>query len=126
MVKPGQCGSCDAPLSGDDPDPLHYQVIDIPPVKPHVTEYLLHKWTCAGCGKATRATLPTGVHASHFGPNIAAHVALLTGVYRLSRRSAQRWFADACGVEISLGAISSIERRISEGHRVPHPRLAPS
>ena len=33
----------------------------------------------------------------------------------MSRRSAQRWFADACGVEISLGAISNTERRISEG-----------
>ena len=31
------------------------------------------------------------------------------------RRGVQRWFADTCGIDISLGAISNIERRITDG-----------
>ncbi len=120
MVKPSHCGSCTDPLFGDDPNPWRHQIIDIPPVKPHITEYVLHRLTCEGCGEETKAELPHGVHASNFGPNIAAQVALLTGEYRMSRRSVQRWFADACGIEISLGALSNIERRITDGLEGAH------
>ena len=120
MVKPSHCSSCTEPLFGEDPNPWRHQIIDIPPVKPYITEYVLHRLTCEGCGEETKAELPPGVHASNFGPNIAAQVALLTGEYRMSRRSVQRWFADACGIEISLGALSNIERRITDGLEGSH------
>ena len=38
----------------------------------------------------------------------------------MSRRNVQRWFADACGIDISLGAISNIERRITDGLEGAH------
>ena len=71
MVKPSHCGSCTDPLFGDDPNPWRHQIIDIPPVKPFITEYVLHRLTCVSCGEETTAELPPGVHASNFGPNIA-------------------------------------------------------
>ena len=36
--KPEECTQCHAPLSGDDPPPWRHQVIEIPPLKPVVTE----------------------------------------------------------------------------------------
>jgi len=38
VLKPEQCTHCHAPLSGDDPKPWRHQVIEIPPLKPVVTE----------------------------------------------------------------------------------------
>ena len=115
MVKPSQCKCCSARLTGADPNPLRHQIIDIPPVKPSILEVQLHALTCDECGESTRAELPADVHPSNFGPNIATQVALMTGEYRISRRNVQRWFADTCGVDISLGAISNIERRVTDG-----------
>jgi transposase len=55
VIKPEQCTHCQAPLSGDDPRPWRHQVIEIPPIKPVVTEYQWHELRCSACGEATRA-----------------------------------------------------------------------
>src|SRR6516162_4595025 len=67
-VKPTHCQGCGAALQRDDPDPLRHQVAEIPPVRPDVDEYRLHKLTCSCCGTATRAELPAGVPTGPFGP----------------------------------------------------------
>ncbi len=115
MLKPEQCSSCKAPLTGDDPSPRLHQVIDIPTVALEIVEYRLHQLECVRCGKATRAALPQGVHQSPFGPNLSALIVLLSGEYRMSRRNIQRFIADSYGIEVSLGAISNIEGRMAEG-----------
>ena len=119
-VKPEACGCCGGPLAGDDPTPLRHQIFDIPPITPRIVEFLLHERKCAACGTATRGQLPAGVHTSQFGPNVTALVCLLTGEYRMSRRSVQRLLSDSFGIDVSLGAISSMERRVSEGLVGPH------
>jgi transposase len=119
-VKPESCSSCSAPLEGDDPSAVRHQIIDIPEVVPQVLEYELHRLTCSACGASTRAGLPDGVHPSSFGPNLTALVIQLTGQYRMSRRNAQRFVADAYGIDLSLGAISSMERRVAEGLAPAH------
>ena len=43
VLKPTQYTHCQAPLSGDDPKPWRHQVIEIPPIKPVVTEYQWHQ-----------------------------------------------------------------------------------
>ena len=60
------------------------------------------------------------MHASNFGPNLSALIVLLTGEYRMSRRSVQRFIHDTYSIDISLGAISNIERRISDGLAAAH------
>src|SRR5207302_6772328 len=37
-LKPEQCSGCQAPLAGDDTAPFRPQVIELPPIKPVVTE----------------------------------------------------------------------------------------
>src|SRR5215813_7105791 len=53
VLKPKQCRSCHAPLSGDDASPFRHQVIEIPPIKPVITEYQWHQLTCSECGETT-------------------------------------------------------------------------
>jgi transposase len=38
VLQPTQCTHCQAPLAGDDSQPWRHQVIELPPIKPVVTE----------------------------------------------------------------------------------------
>jgi len=120
IVKPDACGGCGGPLSGDDPAPHRHQVTEIPPVQPRVIEHQMHALECGGCGRTTRAKLPSGVQQSHFGPNASAIIVTLTGRYRVSRRDAQKLMADTFGLDLSLGSISNIEGRVSEALASAH------
>ncbi|MCP5023016.1 MAG: transposase, partial [bacterium] len=60
------------------------------------------------------------VHRSNFSPNLSAQVVLLSGEYRMSRRNIQRLIANTHGIDISLGAISNIERRMTNGLQGAH------
>src|SRR5215211_6236879 len=60
-VKPTHGGGCGGSLQGHDPDPVRHQVAEIPPVRPDVDEYRLHRLACSCCGTVTRAALPAGV-----------------------------------------------------------------
>jgi transposase len=114
-VKPGACAGCGLALTGDDPEPHRHQVVEIPPISIFVTEHQLHALACGGCGHTTRATLPDGVQQSQFGPNASAIIATLTGRYRVSRRDTKQLMADMFGLRVSLGSISNIEARVSNG-----------
>jgi transposase len=113
-IKPSHCKGCGAVLQGDDPDPLRHQVAEIPPVRPDVDEYRLHRLTCSCCGTTTRAELPAGVPTSPFGPRLRAILAMLAGSYRLGKRPIQQLACDLFGLDISLGMISKLERRAAE------------
>ena len=41
-LRPRQCRKCNARLKGKDPEPLRHQVIELPEIKPIVTEYQQH------------------------------------------------------------------------------------
>jgi transposase len=113
-VKPTQCQGCGAALRGDDPDPLRHQVAEIPPVRPDVDEYRLHKLTCSCCGTATRAGLPAGVPTGPFGPRLRAILTMFAGTYRLAKRPIQQLASDLFGLDISLGMIPKLERKAAE------------
>ena len=110
VVKPEECTHCHAPLRGDDPTPWRHQVIEIPPIKPVVTEYQWHQLVCAACGEVTRAPWPAGVPSGTYGPRVHATVALCTGAYRLSKRITQQMLDEVFGVPLSVGTISQLER----------------
>ena len=61
VLKPVQGTHCHAPLRGDDPRPWRHQSIEMPPLKPVVTEYQWHQLGCVACGEVTRAPWPEGV-----------------------------------------------------------------
>src|SRR5438128_2544050 len=113
-IKPEQCLHCHAPLSGDDPTPWRHQVIEIPPIKPVVTEYQWHQLVCPECGETTRAPWPAGVPSGTYGPRGQATVALYTGAYRLSKRTTQHVMDEVFGVPMSVGTIGPLERATTE------------
>jgi transposase len=112
--RPSECERCGGSLEVvDDPDPVRHQVIELPVIVPDVTEHRLHAAECTRCGHCTRATLPTGVPRSMWGPRLLALLALLTGVCRVSRRQTVMLLHEVLGVRVSLGALSEAEERVS-------------
>jgi transposase len=111
---PAACEGCGASLpETPDVDAKRYQMLDLLGCKPHVTEFRRHEVACC-CGHRTCAAYDaTRIPSSPFGPRLVAVVALLTGVYHLSRRSTQRLLHELFGIAISLGALSAIEARAS-------------
>jgi transposase len=113
-VKPERCRRCQYPLHGEDPQPQRHQVTEIPPIKPVITEYQLHRLVCPACGEATRAEVPTGVPTGEFGPRVQAITALCTGAYHLSKRTTQSVMADLFGVSVSLGTVAQLEQATAQ------------
>jgi transposase len=113
-VKPARCPRCQHALQGEDPRPQRHQVTEIPPIKPVVTEYRLHRLVCPACGEAIRAELPAGVPGGGFGPRVQAITALCTGAYHLSKRTTQNAMEDLFGVVIGLGTVANLEQATTQ------------
>jgi transposase len=113
---PAECESCWKALPEiPDAHAKRYQVTEVPPIQPHTTEVRRHAVTCTCCGHRTRAAYDDQlIPASPFGPRLTSIVALLTGVYHVSRRKTCSLLSDLLGVPISLGAVSAVEARVAE------------
>jgi len=128
VVLPKQCRLCGKSLPQKpsqvttEGEPWRHQVTEIPPVKPHITEYQLPNVVCGDCGKATRAPLPEQI-AGHFGPQLTALIAYWTVVCRLPRRLVEAMLADVLGIEISLGSTQKAWEEVSQAVAQPVQQL---
>ena len=110
---PQACENCWKPLpQTPDPNASWHQTTEIPPLKPHTTEDRWHEVECPCCHYRTRAAR-TDLPVSPFGPRLSSIIAMLTGVYHVSRRATKRLLSDLLGVHLSLGGISNVEARVS-------------
>jgi transposase len=110
-LRPNACDGCGQPLTGDDPDPLIHQVVEIPPPPmPQVIEYRQHRLCCSGCGQVTCPSRPAEAQ-SGYGPRVQAIAALLSGAYRIGKRGVARLLRELFGVPISPAAVCKLERR---------------
>ena len=117
--RPAACSACGTALSGDDPNPVRHQVVELPEVKPLVDEHRLHQLHCPDCGKVTRAPGPSDVPASGYGPRLAATVGLLSGPYRQSERQTQQALCDFFQVDVALGTVNTLRQEVSQAVAEP-------
>jgi transposase len=118
-LTPKACFNCHGPVRPGDQEPRWHQVIELPPIRPHVTEYQMHVGYCAGCQAWTWAELPKNVSRSAFGPRLTCMVGLLSGRYRQSKRLMQDFLSSIMGVRISLGSVSKLESKVSAALEKP-------
>lgn len=90
------------------------QKIDIPEIKPYVTEYQMERGRCRSCGKRKSSSLPADVGNDLFGPRIKTIIGSLTGFYKNSKREVENILKDIFSIQISLGSISNNEARIAD------------
>src|SRR3954470_15545078 len=121
--KPQECRRCGHELLGDDPEPIRHQVAEVPPVRPVVDEYRLHRLHCPRCRTSTCAALPPGVPTGAFGPRLRAILSVLAGGYRLGKRPIRQLAFDLLGLTISIGMISRLERQAASELDAPVEEL---
>lgn len=117
-IVPQTCEKCCRPLEpGVDGTELlgsylRHQVLDIPPIKPHVTEYRLRQVKC-GCGTTTCGDIPSAAK-SGFGARITALLVYLTACHRVTRRGCQEIAVTLLGIKISLGSVCKLHQEVSQ------------
>jgi transposase len=104
------CPHCRADVSGVAQAPVHtYDRIEIPEIKPDVTQLRLYGGICPCCTKKFIASAPAGLEpGSPFGPNLRAFAIYLRFAHAISFERLARLMSDLLGVEISEGALVNI------------------
>lgn len=92
-----------------------FQQVELPKIRPIITQIECEKGQCPQCGRNLIAPFPQEYDKTCFGPNIISLIALCSSGYRMSKRTIQSLLQTLCQVEISLGSIPVMERKISEG-----------
>jgi transposase len=80
-------------------DPLLRQKWELPEVVPLVIEHRLRRLLCPECGTGVLGE-GDGISGSAFGPRLEAHIAVMAGVYRLSRRQIVELLSEMFGCPI--------------------------
>jgi transposase len=122
-LKPTECRRCGTKLRGRDPEPLRHQVWELPPIKPHVTEYQRHRLACSVCGETTCALLPCGVPASQAGPRLVALTALLMGCFRQSKSRTALFLSTVLQQPCSTGWVVKLQNQATEALRPAYDEL---
>ena len=107
------CPKCDAafPEASQTPQQV-YERIEIPPIRPDVTQVRLFGGRCACCGERVTAEAPAGLEqGSPFGLSIATLVVYLHYAHAISMERLAALMDELFSLNISEGAISNILAR---------------
>jgi transposase len=107
------CPNCEAafPEALQSPQQV-YERIELPPVKPDVTQIRLFGGRCACCGERVTAEAPPGLEqGSPFGQSIAAMVVYLHYAHAIGMERLVMLMEELFSLSISEGAISNILAR---------------
>ncbi len=88
-----------------------HQRLEIPPIKPIVTEYKLREKVCTDCSKKYKARLSS---YKLLGSNSEAIITSLSGYFNNSKREIQQILKSIFNLDLSLGLISTTEGRVSD------------
>ena len=109
------CCGCGHEFDGSEErvgDPVVHQQFELAPIRPLVFEHQRLRLRCPACQKAVLARLSAGA-GSGFGPRLDAHIAMLAGVFRLSREQVRQTVVEVFGIPASTGSIDSAIMRMS-------------
>jgi transposase len=121
---PRACAHCQAPLPAkagpEDPEPIRFQTIELPPIVATVTEYQGHARTCPRCGLLTRAIIPPEIRAHSVGPRLTGTLSYFAGCHGISKRAIEEIAAAVFDAPLSLGTIVNLEQETSAALEQPH------
>lgn len=100
--QPQECSCCGESLVVEpESAPYRHQVVEVPEIKPIVTEHQFYTAVCRRCGAENRAAeMSAIVSKSVYGPRVAAYVGLFSSQYRQSYRQIQRIMTAVFGIEL--------------------------
>lgn len=109
------CCDCGHVFDGSEErvgDPVVHQQYELPVIVPLVFEHARLRLRCPACEQATLASLSAGA-GSGFGPRCDARIAMLAGVFRLSRDQVRQTLVEVFGIPASKGSVDSAVMRMS-------------
>ena len=109
------CCECGHEFDGSEErvgDPVCHQQYELPAAGPLVFEHGRVRLRCPACQRATLAVLSAGA-GSGFGPRVDAHIAMLAGVFRLSRDQVRQVLVEVFGIPASKGSVDNAIMRMS-------------
>ena len=110
------CPKCQAAFPHEQQSPQQvYERIELPPIKPDVTQVRRFGGRCACCGESVMAAAPAGLEPGPtFGRSIAALVVYLHYAHAIGMERLSRLMAEMFALSISEGSISKILQRARE------------
>jgi transposase len=110
------CPKCEAVFAQTAQTPQQvYERIELPPIRPDVTQVRLFGGRCACCGERVTAEAPPGLErGSPFGQSIAAPVVYLHYAHAIGMERLTTLMDELFSLSISEGAISNILARARE------------
>jgi transposase len=113
ILRPEKCAHCQASLQGSQAIGMERrQTIDLPPIKPQVTEYQAHAVPCPECRYVTRGTFPQEVgSAVQYGPLVKGIALYLLYGQLLPYARTAELLADVCGCALSPGTLEAFVRQ---------------
>lgn len=124
-VHPTACLHCAGSLAGQPSLGISEkrQVVDLPEIRPAVTEYHLHRMACPSCAKLTQAEPPPEA-LTDTGPRITAWMAVLSVKYRLSRECVAELCESLLQVPMCKGTVQAACEEVSAALTAPVAELA--
>lgn len=119
--RPKTCRHCGAEIPSDASVTGSYQrrqQVEIPPIKPSVTEHRYHSICCPNCGKLARDEVKEE-HKLCSGPRLSSLIAILTTMHNLTRRHIDDILRDVLGIGVSLGTVDNCVHEAGEAVKEP-------
>src|SRR5437764_1996754 len=113
ILRPQRCAHCQASLQGYQAIGMQRrQTIELPPIKPQVTEYQAHDVPCPQCGYVTRGSFPQEVASRvQYGTMIQGIALYLLYGQLLPYARTAELLADVCGCNLSPGTLEAFVRQ---------------
>jgi len=116
---PAICSTCGEGLIGNDDAPFRHQILELPLLRPLITEHRLHRLNCAHCGTSTRAKLPERVGASQYGERLTAAIAILSSENDQSHSKVKTLLHRLFGIDISIASVNRLRNEMSNAIKLP-------
>ena len=97
------------------------QQIDLPEIKPEVTQYNLHTCQCGKCGKHVAPELPKEARRG-FGPRLMGFLVVLAGEAKATRSVIVKLLGHL-GIPISSGSVSNIQKLTATLLKTPYEEI---
>jgi len=110
VARPMVCAHCSQPLSEAD-QRLHgrYDKLELPPIRPVVTQVSRYQARCPSCSAVSLAPVPVGLEpGSPFGSSIQGLATYLRYGHAISYERLSRLLGEVFGLSISEGAVSGL------------------
>lgn len=122
-ILPKSCPTCgegslniNAPISTEK-----RQQLDLPEIKPEITQYNIHTCQCGKCGKHVTPKLPSEARRG-FGSRLMSFLAVLSVEVKASRSAIVKLLGHL-GIPISSGSVSNIQKLTATILKAPYERI---